>query len=278
MVNQIMKTWLITGCSSGIGRGIAAAALRSGDQVIATARKPKSIESFLVDYPDQTLVLGLDLTREDSMKAAVEMGLKHFGGIDVLVNNAGFGYRAAIEESEDAAVREMFETNVFGPGKLMNLVLPQMRARKSGMIINVSSIGAVRAPVGNGYYSASKAALELISEAADKESAHLGIQVMIVEPGAFRTNFYDSLRGTEKKIDDYDPAVDKMRLENMVNHHDQPGDPEKAGKLIVKIVHEGSLPKRLPLGSDAVKIIHTELERRLDELEIVKGFSVQTDY
>lgn len=273
-----MKTWLITGCSSGIGREIARAALEAGDQVVVTARNLRAIEDFEENYPDRAFVHTLDLASEESMKSAVEAAVAHFGGTDILVNNAGYGYRAAIEESEESAVKAMFETNVFGPGKLMNLVLPGMRAKKNGMIINVSSIGAVRAAVGNGYYSASKAALELISEAVDKESGHLGVQVMIVEPGAFRTSFYDSLKGTEKKIEDYNPTVDKMRLENMVNNHDQLGDPEKAGELIVRIVQTGKLPKRLPLGSDAVAIIQSELKRRLDELDAVKEFSVQTDY
>ena len=273
-----MKTWLITGCSSGIGRGIAEAALEAGDQVVVTARKLETIEDFRVNYPDRSLIHTLDLTNEESMKSAVEAAVSHFGGIDILVNNAGYGYRAAIEESEESAVKAMFETNVFGPGKLMNLVLPGMREHRSGMIISVSSIGAVRAAVGNGYYSASKAALELISEAVDKESGHLGIQVMIVEPGAFRTNFYDSLKGGEKKIEDYNLSIDKMRLSNMVNNHDQPGDPKKAGELIVRFVRTGRLPKRLPLGSDAVNIIQSELKRRMDELDKVKEFSIQTDY
>lgn len=136
----------------------------------------------------------------------------------------------------------------------------------------------MRAAAGNGYYSASKAALELISEAVDKESEHLDIKVMIVEPGAFRTNFYDSLKGTNVRIDDYTPSVDKMRLENMVNNHDQPGNPDKAGKLIVRMVQSGNLPKRLPLGSDAVRIINTELERRTNELKEVEQYSIQTDF
>lgn len=273
-----MRTWLITGCSTGIGRGIAKAALAAGDQVIVTTRRVDTIENFVREYPKTALVLPLDTTDADSMQAAVEKGQERFGTIDVLVNNAGYGYRAAIEESEAGAVQKMFETNVFGPAKLMNLVLPQMRRQKSGMIVNVSSIGAVRAPVANGYYSATKAALEMISEAADKESSHLGIQVMIVEPGAFRTNFYQSLQGTKKEIGDYDASVNAMHLENMQDNHDQPGDPDKAGVLIVKVVQGGKLPKRLPLGSDAVRIIRTELQRRLAELKEVEGLSVQTDF
>lgn len=273
-----MKTWLITGCSTGIGRGIAEAALKSGDQVIVTARKTDKIRDFQEKYPETALTEYLDLTDPESMENAVSEGIRKFGKIDVLVNNAGYGYRAAIEESEENAVRKMFDTNVFGPGKLMNLVLPEMRKRHDGMIINVSSIGAARAAVDNGWYSATKAALEMVSEAVDKESSHLGIQVMIVEPGAFRTHFYDSLTEPEKKISDYDTSVSSMRLAGREIRHDQPGDPKRAGELIVKMVQNGTLPKRLPLGSDAVRIIRTVLQDRLDELKEVESFSIQTDY
>lgn len=143
---------------------------------------------------------------------------------------------------------------------------------------DVSSIGAARAAVDNGWYSATKAALEMISEAVDKESSHLGIQVMIVEPGAFRTHFYDSLTEPDEKISDYDASVSTMRLEGKEIRHDQPGDPKRAGELIVKMVQNGTLPKRLPLGSDAIRIIRTVFQDRLDELKEVEPFSIQTDY
>lgn len=273
-----MKTWLITGCSTGIGRGIATAALRSGDQVIVTARNTEKIMDLERNFPDTALIQRLDLTEKSSMDAAVGAGIDRFGKIDVLVNNAGYGYRATVEESEETAVRKMFETNIFGPGYLMKAVLPSMRKRKSGIIINVSSIGAVRAAVDNGYYSASKAALELISEAVDKESAHLGIKVMIVEPGAFRTHFYDSLTEPEKKINDYASAVSAMRLENKEVPHNQTGDPMKAGELIVRLVQNGTIPKRLPLGSDAVKIVRSALQDRLKEVDDVEKYSIQTDF
>lgn len=278
MEQKKQRTWLITGCSSGIGRGIAEAALAAGENAVVTARHTEKLQDLAEQYPETALVLPLDLLDTGSMEQAVKAACAKFGTIDVLVNNAGYGYRAAVEESDEAQVKAMFETNVFGPGRLMNLVLPLMRQQKSGMIINVSSIGAVRAAVGNGWYSASKAALELISEAVDKESAPLGIQVMLVEPGAFRTHFYASLRGGTKKIADYNPTVDSMRLENLVDNQNQPGDPQRAGKLLVQLVQSGKLPKRLPLGSDAVKIIETVLQERLAEVEQVKQYSVRTDF
>ena len=156
------------------------------------------------------------------MKQAVAKTREHFGGIDVLVNNAGHGYRAAVEESEPERVRELFETNFFGPAELIRMVLPVMREQRKGMIVNVTSIGAVRGALGNGYYSAAKGALELLTEALAKETEHLGIRTMLVEPGAFRTNFYGKgLLGTEHKIPDYDVLGEKYRKELLVNHHDQ---------------------------------------------------------
>lgn len=273
-----MRTWLITGCSSGIGRGIAEAALENGDQVVLTARKPETVQNLATQYEDRAIALPLDLTDADSMGNAVEKAMERFGQVDVLLNNAGYGYRAAIEESEPEQVNLLFQTNVFGPTQLMSLCLPDMRKRKSGIIINVSSIGAVRAAVGNGYYSASKAALELVSDAVSKEAAELGIRVCIVQPGAFRTNFYDSLKGTEIEIKDYADTAGKMRIENVTNLRNQPGDPLLAGKVIVDMVNSGDIPKHLPLGSDASRIIETELKERLSEVEKLKEVSGRSDF
>ena len=238
--------------------------LHSGDQAVVTARDISKIQEFETEYPDTCAALPLDLTDGNSMENAVKEAYSRFGKIDVLVNNAaGYGYHTTIEESEDEEIDLLFRTNVFGPVKLMNLCLPKMREDNSGIIINVSSIGVVWVAVGNGFYSASKASLELVSDAVEKETEHLGIKVMIVEPGAFRTSFYESLHGASRVISDYTLSVGSMRLENMVNNHDQKGDPDKDGKLIVELVSSGDLPKRLPLGSDAVRIIRDELKSRL---------------
>lgn len=273
-----MRTWLITGCSSGIGRGIAVAALRAGDKVAVTARSIEKVKDITEKYPDTAIAVRLDLTDSESIREAVKEVRNKFGQIDVLVNNAGYGYRAAVEESERSQIDRLFQTNVFGPAELMNLCLPEMRERHSGMIINVSSMGAVRAAVGNGFYSASKAALDLLSDAVSKETKQLGIKVMIVEPGAFRTNFFDSLKGTEIEIKDYADTAGKMRIENAVNLHNQPGDPYRAGKVIVDMINSEKIPERLALGSDAVKVISTELERRLSEVKRLSEISSQSDY
>lgn len=273
-----MRTWLITGCSSGIGRGIAEAALENGDQVALTARRPEALRELAERFPERALALPLDLTDEASMEAALRQATGRFGQIDVLMNNAGYGYRAAIEESERNQVDRLFQTNVFGPVRLMNLCLPGMRGRRGGIIVNISSIGAVRAAVGNGYYSASKAALELASDAVAKEAAGLGVKVCIVQPGAFRTSFYDSLAGTEMEIEDYANTAGKTRIENAINLHDQPGDPRRAGKVIVDMVNSGDVPRHLPLGSDASRIIETELKERLAEVEALKETSARSDF
>ncbi|MBR1660551.1 MAG: SDR family NAD(P)-dependent oxidoreductase [Oscillospiraceae bacterium] len=275
-----MKTWLITGCSSGIGAGIAKAALENGDNVVVTARKPEALAELVKEYPERALAVALDVTDGESIRAAVAAALEKFGAIDVLVNNAGYGYRAAVEEGERADVNKLFETNVFGPVELIKTVLPGMRAQKSGVILNVSSIAAARSALGSGYYAASKAALELITDGLRKEVAPLGIQAAIIEPGAFRTHFYDtSLQGTAVKIGDYDEISGKNRKENVVNKGNQPGDPSKAGKVIVAQVSSGkALPVRLLLGSDAVKVVRGEMESRIAEIDAWADVSAQTDF
>ena len=191
------KTWLITGCSSGLGREIAEAALRHGENVALTARNPKTIWALAAEYPEQAMTLRLNLQDRESMQHAVDKVCERFGRLDVLVNNAGHGYRAAVEESEPDKIEELFDTNFFAPAELIKMALPVMRKQKNGLIINVTSIGAVRGALGNGYYSAAKGALELLTEALAKETEHLGIRTMLVEPGAMRTRFFDdSLAGT----------------------------------------------------------------------------------
>ena len=220
-----MSIWLITGCSSGLGKGIAQAVLKRGEKAAITARDPEAVEALAREYPSQALPLKLDLNDRESMRLAVEKTCEHFGTIDVLVNNAGHGYRAAVEESEPEKVEELFDTNFFAPAELMKMVLPVMRKQRRGTIVNVTSIGAVRGALGNGYYSAAKGALELLTEALAKETEHLGIRTMLVEPGAFRTNFYgEGLLGTEKKIG--------KKIWSMTTA--RPEIPKKAAKLLWK--------------------------------------------
>lgn len=274
-----MTTWLITGCSSGIGRGIAKAVLKNGDNAVVTARNVATLTDIVEDYPDTAIAVPLDITNKESIADAVKAAEDNFGGVDILVNNAGYGYRSSIEEGEEDSVNLLFDTNFFGPIALIKQVLPYMRAQKKGAIINISSIAAARSGVGSGYYAASKAALELMTDGLMKEVAPLGIKVMTVEPGAFRTKFYDtSLKGTQNKIEDYAETAWKTRKENIVDNQDQPGDPDKAGEVIYETIQKETIPKRLLLGSDAVKIVSAEMKERLQEIEDWSDVSTQTDY
>ena len=184
-----MATWLITGCSTGLGRAFAEAVLARGENVVATARDASKVADLAEAHPDNALALALDVTDDDQVTAVVKAAEDRFGGVDVLVNNAGYGYRAALEEGEDADVRQLFETHVFGTVRTTKAVLPGMRARRSGTIVNLSSIGARIAPEGSGYYAAVKAAVEALTLSLRKEVAPLGITAMVVEPGGFRTDF-----------------------------------------------------------------------------------------
>lgn len=274
-----MKTWLITGCSSGLGAGIAQAVLEAKDRAVITARNTDMIRHFARQYPDTAMVLPLDVTKPESIELALAEVERRWGSIDVLVNNAGYGYRAAIEEGEPEEVARQFSTNLFGPIALMKKVLPQMRKQGSGVIFNVSSLAANAAYPGSGYYAASKAALASVTEALSRETRHMGIKVIDVEPGSFRTHFFDtSMRGTVSKIEDYEKTVGERRKENIVNLGDQPGDPYRAGKVLVELAHSEKTPRRIMLGSDAVKAVTTILTNRLKEVEEWTPVSRRTDF
>ena len=274
-----MQTWLITGCSSGLGRGIAKAVLKSGDQVIVTARRVETLKDLVDAYPEQALALSLDVTKEEDIKNAVEKGLERFGTIDVLINNAGYGYRAAVEEGVPKEVDQLFQTNLFGPIALIKAVLPIMRKNHRGTIANVSSIAALGAALGSGYYAATKSALESISEALYGETKDLGIHVMIIEPGAFRTNFAGtSLKESSVELGDYEKTAGTRRIRNDHTDGTQQGDPDEAGRVLVDLVHSGKMPLRLLLGSDAQAYGKSRLTARLDEYKAWEVTSNRTDF
>ena len=274
------KTWLITGCSEGgIGAGIAKAVLKRGYNAVVTARSLEKVESIVKDYPDTALAVALDVTDKASIAAAVDAAKAKFGRIDVLVNNAGYCYRSSVEEADRGGVDKIVETNFFGPVALIQAVLPDMRARKDGAIINISSIGAARTGAASGYYAATKAALELMSEGLFAELKPLGIKVMIVEPGAFRTHFYDSsLKGADMTIGDYRETAWKRSPQNAINQGNQPGDPDKAGDVLIDVIESENSPQRLLLGSDAIKAVRGALNARLDEITAWADYSVRTDF
>lgn len=220
-----MSTWLITGCSTGLGRALAEAVLARGHNVVATARDVSALEGIGSAVPDRVLLTRLDVTDDGQIAAAVRAGTDRFGAIDVLVNNAGYGYRAAVEEGDDQDVQRLFATHVFGTVATIKAVLPQMRARRSGGIVNLSSIGARITPAGSGYYSAVKAAVEGLTGALRREVESLGITVMVVEPGGFRTDFAGrSLTQSSTVIEDYVETAGKRRKEVDTVHGTQPGD------------------------------------------------------
>lgn len=273
-----MVNWLVTGASSGIGYGTALAALKAGNRVAVTSRSLDKLKKLTEEYPDQCFPVELELSSPTSIEHAIKK-LATFGPIDVLVNNAGHGYRAAVEEGEDEQIREIYATNLFGPIKLIQQFLPHMRQQHGGAIINISSIAAVQSGVGSGYYASTKAALEQISRALQEEVTSLGIKVMIVEPGGFRTAFYgDNLQGTHHDITDYAATAWKTHKENVKNDHREPGDPLKAGQVIVDVISKDNPPQTLLLGSDAVEFVSEELKQRLQEIRDWQDISKQTDY
>ena len=274
-----MTTWLITGASSGLGRALARAVLDKGDNAVVTARSTDSVKELVDAHPDTALAVPLDVTDHVQVAAAVAQATERFGGVDVLVNNAGHGYRAAVEEAADEEVAELFATNFFGPVDLIKQVLPQMRARRAGAIVNVSSIGAPRSNPASGYYTATKAALEGVSDALNREVAPLGIRVLVLEPGAFRTDFSGrSLLQSAATIDDYADTAHRRRKENDHTHGTQPGDPARAAQAIIQAVEAEQAPFRLLLGSDAIEIVRTEYTQRLAEIEAWTHLSVTTDF
>jgi NAD(P)-dependent dehydrogenase (short-subunit alcohol dehydrogenase family) len=274
-----MTTWFITGASSGLGAALAEAVLDHGDKAVVTARNAEHVARFVEAHPDSALAVPLEISDHHQVTAAVDAATERFGAIDVLVNNAGHGYRAAVEEAAVDEVDELFATNFFGPVDLIKQVLPQMRARRSGTIINVSSIGAPRSNPASGYYTATKAALEGMSDALNREVGPLGIRVMVIEPGAFRTDFAGrSLAQSRNVIDDYADTAGKRRKENDHTHGTQQGDPDQAAQVIISTVEGQELPFRLLLGSDAIEIVREELQGRIDEIDKWAAVSVTTDF
>jgi NAD(P)-dependent dehydrogenase (short-subunit alcohol dehydrogenase family) len=274
-----MTTWLITGASSGLGAALARAVLKQGDNAVITARNPDHLADITTEYPETSLAVALEVADHDQVAAAVAAATDRFGGVDVLVNNAGHGYRAAVEEAAVDEVDELFATNFFGPVDLIKQVLPQMRQRRSGAIVNVSSIGAPRSNPASGYYTATKAALEGMSDALNREVAPLGIRVMVIEPGAFRTDFSGrSLAQSRTVIDDYAETAGKRRKENDTSHGTQQGDPDRAARVIIDTVQGETAPFRLLLGSDAITIVRDELQGRLDEIDAWAHVSATTDF
>ena len=273
-----MATWLITGCSTGLGRALAEAVLASGHNAVVTARNVDAVEDITAGFPDTALALPLDVTDKAQISAAVKAAEDRFGAIDVLVNNAGYGYRAAVEEADDADIRRLFDTNFFGAVDMIKAVVPGMRANKSGSILNISSIGARITPPGSGYYAATKAALEGMSGSLRNELKPLGINVTAIEPGGFRTDFAGrSLTQSTTAIGDYADTAGKRRKEVDTAHGTQPGDPDKAARAIMAVVDSPNPPGLLVLGTDAFGAFGKVAEAQRAELDQWQELSTSTD-
>jgi len=274
-----MSTWLITGCSTGLGRYLAQAVLERGDHAVVTARDAAKVQDLADAHPDTALALSLDVTDNAQVTAAVRQAEDRFGVVDVLVNNAGYGYRSAVEEGDEAQVAELFATNFFGAVAMIKAVLPGMRAQQRGAIVNISSIGARISPAGSGYYAASKAALEGMTASLRKEVGPLGISAMVVEPGGFRTDFAGrSLQQSPTPIADYADTAGKRRKENDTVHGTQPGDPARAAHAIIAAVEAPEVPGLLLLGNDASDGFRAALKSLLAEVDEWESLSRSTDF
>lgn len=273
-----MATWLITGCSTGLGRALASAALDRGETVVVTARNVATIEDLVRSHPGTALALPLDVTDHAQGSDVVRAAQERFGAIDVLVNNAGHTYRAAVEEAAEDQVQELFATNFFGPAALIRAVLPGMRERRSGTIVNISSIAARSFPIGSGYYAASKAALEALTASLRKEVQPLGITVMAVEPGAFRTNFLRSPTQPREVISDYAGTVGARREQDTTRHGHQPGDPASAAQAIITAVQSPSTPLMLVLGPDALTGFRDAMKQLSADVDDWEQTSLSTSF
>ena len=248
------KVWFITGCSTGFGRELAKGALEAGNQVVVTARKPEDINDIVESFPDTAIAVQLDVTKPGEIKSSVEQAIAKFGRIDVLVNNAGIGYFGAIEESDDEDVRRMFEINVFGLANMTKEVLPFMRKQKSGHIVNIASIGGLVGFPGVGFYNATKFAVDGLSESLAKELAPLGIKVLVIAPSGFRTDWAGrSANNAKVVIEDYASTAHQNKETIRGYSGNQPGDPVRAAKAIIKAVNSENPPLRLLLGKGALK-------------------------
>ena len=276
---QNSRVWFITGASRGFGALISREALPAGDNVVATARNSRSVISEIGEYPS-LLALDLDVTDEAQARQAAAAAVEHFGVIDVLLNNAGFGLLGAVEEASAEEVEQLYRTNVFGLLAVTRAVLPHMRRRLKGHVMNISSVGGYRSSAGFGIYCSTKFAVEGISEALAAELKPLGIHVTVIEPGYFRTDFLDarSLLVSTNMIADYSATAGAVREHAKVISHNQPGDPAKLARAIVSLAGNPAAPLRMPFGSDTVAAIEAKHAFVAAELERWRSLAVSTDF
>jgi NAD(P)-dependent dehydrogenase (short-subunit alcohol dehydrogenase family) len=279
MTETTSPIWFVTGCSTGFGRALARAVLARGWRAVVTARDPAKITDLVAGREAASLAMALDVTKPAQIAAAVQAATARFGAIDVLVNNAGYGYQVAVEEGEDAAIRAMFEANFFGLAALTRAVLPGMRVRRRGTIVNISSVGGFIGFAGSGYYAATKHAVEGLSDALAKEVGPLGIQVCCVEPGPFRTDFAGrSIKQTLSRLPEYEATVNTRLRQLAARSGSQPGDPARAADAIIAAVESGKPLRHLVLGAIGLDNVRQKLTETLQQLEAWKSTSLSADY
>jgi NAD(P)-dependent dehydrogenase (short-subunit alcohol dehydrogenase family) len=271
------KVWLITGANSGFGRAIAEAAVGAGDRVVAAARRTETLDDLVRTHPRQVVPVQLDVTDHDAIRTTVANVIAEEGRIDVLVNNAGRTHVGAVEETSDEELRDLFEVHLFGPAALTRAVLPHMRAQRSGAIVQLSSMGGQMSFAGFGAYSATKFALEGLSEALADEVEPFGVKVLVVEPGAFRTSLFSGYSGS-KETEIYADSVGRTRQMITEGNGRQPGDPDKAAHAILTALEAAETPLRLPLGGDAVDAVNAHLDELKAEIALWEKVARETEF
>ena len=276
---QNSDVWFITGCSTGFGRELAKLVLDRGYRAVITARDPGKIQDLTAGREGRALALQLDVTDKAEVAEAVKQAEAKFGSIDVLVNTAGYGYVGALEESDESEVRAMVETNFFGLARMIHVVLPGMRRRRRGSIVNISSIGGLVGFPGVSYYNATKFAVEGLSEALSKEVAPLGIRVLVVEPGPFRTDWAGrSLKRSSRQIPEYAETAGAFRQRIEGGSGKQDGDPVRAGEAIIKALESDNMPLRLVLGAIALERARIKIAELRSELDAWEKTTLSADY
>jgi NAD(P)-dependent dehydrogenase (short-subunit alcohol dehydrogenase family) len=279
MASSTSPVWLITGCSTGFGLELAKLVLANGMRAAVTARDRQRLAGLVEGAEERALALDLDVTQPAQIAAAVQAAEERFGAIDVLVNNAGYGYQSSVEEGVDAEIRAQFEANVFGLFALTRSVLPGMRARRRGHVINITSVAGFIGFPGSGYYAATKHAVEGWSDALAAEAAPLGIKVTCVEPGPFRTDWAGrSLKQTPSRIADYAETAGARLAATSGRSGQQPGDPVRAAEAMIAITQAENPPRHLVLGAFGVEAVTKTLRETLAEIEAWRQTALATDY
>lgn len=272
------RTWFISGSSRGLGRAIVEAALTAGDRVLASARDPKLLEPLLARFGERLRLATLDVTDEAAAQAAVGFAVATFGGVDVVVNNAGYGDLGSVEDTRLDSFRRQIEVNLIGTIIVTKAAIPVMRRQRRGHIVQVSSVGGRIGAPARAAYSAAKWGIEGFSESLAREMALIGVNVTLVEPGGFRTGFAQAAHATGEGRPEYDAVVGAaVRMQRDYDGR-QPGDPAKAAAVVLMLVGMARPPLRIALGSDAVNAIAATDRLRLEELETWRALSVSTDY